>query len=107
MMDVAYISLWITTLLFELRYISNTNKYSSIFNLFVLFQSGFFGYTGVAEAVRTIYKKEGTRGLTCGLLPTLLRDAPFSGLYLMFYTQIKLYIPRGEFSSFFLVLSHF
>lgn len=59
------------------------------------FQSGVYGYSGVGEAVRTIYSKEGARGLTCGLLPTLLRDAPFSGLYLLFYTQIKLRIPNG------------
>lgn len=58
------------------------------------YESGVYGYSGVGEAVRTIYSKEGARGLACGLLPTLLRDAPFSGLYLMFYTQIKLRIPN-------------
>ncbi|KAF2354811.1 Solute carrier family 25 member 38 [Trinorchestia longiramus] len=58
------------------------------------YESGVYVYSGVAEAVRTIYNKEGARGLTCGLLPTLLRDAPFSGLYLMFYTQIKINIPE-------------
>ncbi|KAA0196135.1 hypothetical protein HAZT_HAZT003544 [Hyalella azteca] len=63
------------------------------------YESDVYRYRGVVEAVRTIYSKEGARGLTCGLLPTLLRDAPFSGLYLMFYTQIKYKIPEGLLAS--------
>ncbi|RXG73679.1 Solute carrier family 25 member 38, partial [Armadillidium vulgare] len=48
----------------------------------------------VVEAIKTIYSKEGAKGFSCGLLPTLLRDAPFSGLYLMFYTQTKKMLPQ-------------
>ncbi|RZC32637.1 Mito carr domain containing protein [Asbolus verrucosus] len=58
------------------------------------FESGVYGYSGVGSALREIYRTEGLRGMTCGLIPTLFRDAPFSGLYLMFYTQAKLLVPR-------------
>merc|ERR1711974_327310 len=53
------------------------------------FESGQFGYTRMTTALITIYSTEGLRGLTCGLMATLARDAPYSGLYLMFYTQLK------------------
>jgi len=53
------------------------------------FESGQFNYTRMTTALVTIYSTEGLRGLTCGLLATLARDAPYSGLYLMFYTQLK------------------
>jgi len=53
------------------------------------FESGQFNYTRMSSALIQIYKYEGIRGLTCGLLPTVVRDAPYSGLYLMFYTQLK------------------
>jgi len=53
------------------------------------FESGQYNYTRMSTALIQIYKYEGIRGLTCGLLPTIVRDAPYSGLYLMFYTQLK------------------
>merc|ERR1712001_508447 len=53
------------------------------------FESGQFNYTRMSSALMDIYKHEGIRGLSCGLLPTIVRDAPYSGLYLMFYTQLK------------------
>lgn len=58
-------------------------------------QSGRYGYQSVYAALRSIYRSEGPRGLFSGLTATLLRDAPFSGIYLMFYTQTKNLVPQG------------
>lgn len=60
------------------------------------FESGVYGYSSLTSALREIYRNEGVRGMTCGLVPTLFRDAPFSGLYLMFYTSAKGMVPQGE-----------
>ncbi|EEB14495.1 mitochondrial carrier protein, putative [Pediculus humanus corporis] len=58
------------------------------------YESGIYTYNGMLSALNVIYKGEGLRGLCRGLVPTLFRDAPFSGLYLMFYTQTKQALPE-------------
>ncbi|XP_044731513.1 uncharacterized protein LOC123294521 [Chrysoperla carnea] len=58
------------------------------------YESGIYQYTSMGDALRNIYRTEGIRGLTSGLGPTLLRDAPFSGLYLMFYNKNKKMVPQ-------------
>lgn len=53
------------------------------------YESGVFAYGSIGQALRHTYVSEGCRGLMSGLVPTLMRDAPFSGLYFMFYSQLR------------------
>uniref|UniRef100_A0A8C5CKS4 Solute carrier family 25 member 38 n=1 Tax=Gadus morhua TaxID=8049 RepID=A0A8C5CKS4_GADMO len=57
------------------------------------FESGRYNYSSVVGALRSMCQTEGPRALFSGLVPTLLRDAPFSGIYVMFYTQTKACLP--------------
>lgn len=67
-----------------------------IFHACILFQSGCYNYGSVAGALRSVYETEGIRALFSGLTATLLRDAPFSGIYVMFYSQAKKALPPGR-----------
>ena len=58
------------------------------------FESRAYNYSSTAHALSSILRTEGLRGLTRGLGPTLVRDVPFSGLYLMFYEQLKTLVPE-------------
>ncbi|CAH6777555.1 mitochondrial glycine transporter [Phodopus roborovskii] len=60
------------------------------------YESGTYSYESIYAALRSIYCSEGHRGLFRGLTATLLRDAPFSGLYLMFYSQTRAMVLRGS-----------
>merc|ERR1719333_243071 len=57
------------------------------------FESNSYNYKNTYQAFKNILKLEGLRGLTSGLGPTLFRDVPFSGLYLMFYEHLKSLVP--------------
>ncbi|CAL1526360.1 unnamed protein product, partial [Lymnaea stagnalis] len=64
------------------------------------YESGDFHYTGLSQAFKSTYSKEGLRGLFSGFGPTMMRDVPFSGIYLMFYLQLKAISPVDlEYSS--------
>ncbi|KAJ7992721.1 hypothetical protein DPEC_G00281610 [Dallia pectoralis] len=58
------------------------------------FESGRYNYVSVTGALRTVCQTEGPRTLFSGLTATLLRDVPFSGLYVMFYSQAKNTLPQ-------------
>ncbi|KAF5280514.1 hypothetical protein FQA39_LY18036 [Lamprigera yunnana] len=71
------------------------------------YESGVYRYNSISSALQEIYRTEGVRGMTCGLIPTLFRDAPFSGLYFMFYTQSKQLIPKDIFDTTYAAPVHF
>ncbi|BFZ03276.1 hypothetical protein BsWGS_06315 [Bradybaena similaris] len=63
------------------------------------YESGEFRYKNLFDGIRSTYTKEGLKALYSGLAPTLMRDVPFSGIYLMFYTQMKLLTAEGGIHS--------
>ncbi|XP_061536609.1 mitochondrial glycine transporter B-like isoform X1 [Phycodurus eques] len=71
------------------------------------FESGFYNYVSVTGALRSMYKTEGVRALFSGFTATLLRDAPFSGIYVMFYSQAKKMLPAEVTSSVYMPLVNF
>lgn len=66
--------------------------------VFVL-QCGRYNYGSVTGALRNVCRTEGPAALFSGLMATLLRDVPFSGIYVMFYSQTKALLPEGERTS--------
>lgn len=71
------------------------------------FESGRYNYVSVAGALRSVCQTEGPRALFSGLTATLLRDAPFSGLYVMFYSQGKNTLPQEISTSPYAPLANF
>ncbi|XP_062853398.1 mitochondrial glycine transporter B isoform X1 [Trichomycterus rosablanca] len=63
------------------------------------FESGHYKYLSVWGALRSVCETEGPRALYSGLTATLLRDAPFSGIYVMIYSQSKRALPHELSSS--------
>ena len=52
-------------------------------------ESGLFDYNNVKKAFSSILKTEGVKGLYTGISATLARDAPYSGIYYMFYSELR------------------
>ncbi|EPE03251.1 solute carrier family 25 member 38 [Ophiostoma piceae UAMH 11346] len=55
----------------------------------VRYESSLYTYRSLAEASTDILRKEGVRGFFSGFGATAIRDAPYAGLYVLTYEQIK------------------
>ncbi|CAK7211107.1 hypothetical protein SEUCBS140593_001055 [Sporothrix eucalyptigena] len=55
----------------------------------VRYESNLYSYHSLAEAGTDILRKEGLRGFFSGFGATAIRDAPYAGLYVLMYEQIK------------------
>uniref|UniRef100_UPI003AAF32B4 mitochondrial glycine transporter A-like n=1 Tax=Centroberyx gerrardi TaxID=166262 RepID=UPI003AAF32B4 len=71
------------------------------------FESGRYNYGSVVGALRSVCQTEGPLALFSGLMATLLRDAPFSGIYVMFYSQTKASLPKEVSASAYAPLANF
>ncbi|OJJ49361.1 hypothetical protein ASPZODRAFT_14079 [Penicilliopsis zonata CBS 506.65] len=55
----------------------------------VRYESDYYAYRSLYSAGRDIVRTEGFRGLFAGFGATAARDAPYAGLYVLFYEQLK------------------
>lgn len=55
----------------------------------VRYESDYYAYRSLLGAGRDIVRTEGIRGLFAGFGATAARDAPYAGLYVLFYEQLK------------------
>lgn len=55
----------------------------------VRYESSLYKYNSMFEAVKHIFQKHGIRGFFSGFGVTFARDAPYAGLYVLFYEKTK------------------
>lgn len=55
----------------------------------VRFESSLYSYNSIFTASRDIFRTEGVKGFFAGFGATAVRDAPYAGLYVLFYEQSK------------------
>ncbi|KAL8985204.1 MAG: hypothetical protein Q9205_001025 [Flavoplaca limonia] len=60
----------------------------------VRYESSFYSYQSLMGAGSAILKNEGIKGFFAGFGATAIRDAPYAGLYVLFYEQSKRHLSR-------------
>jgi len=58
----------------------------------VRYESSFYNYTSLLGASTDILRREGPRGFFAGFGATAVRDAPYAGLYVLFYEESKIWL---------------
>ena len=60
----------------------------------VRYESTLYSYNSIWGAGKAILKTEGIKGLFSGFGATAIRDAPYAGLYVLFYEQSKRHLSQ-------------
>lgn len=60
----------------------------------VRYESNLYAYSSLFSASKDIFRTEGFRGFFAGFGATAVRDAPYAGLYVLFYEQSKKRLSR-------------
>ena len=60
----------------------------------VRYESSLYSYQSLMGAGSAILKNEGIKGFFAGFGATAIRDAPYAGLYVLFYEQSKRHLSR-------------
>jgi len=55
----------------------------------VRYESNYYAYRSIGDAVSSIRRQEGLKGFFSGFGATAIRDAPYAGLYVLLYEQCK------------------
>ncbi|OUM55138.1 hypothetical protein BVG19_g4622 [[Candida] boidinii] len=59
----------------------------------IRFESDIYQYKSISQGFKSIFKEEGINGFFRGFWATCARDAPYAGLYVLFYEQLKSILP--------------
>ncbi|KAF7951893.1 hypothetical protein EAE96_007190 [Botrytis aclada] len=65
----------------------------------VRYESNLYAYKSIVGAGRDIFRTEGFRGFFSGFGATAIRDAPYAGLYVLFYEELKKRLSHIVYSS--------
>lgn len=65
----------------------------------VRYESNLYSYQSIAGAAKDIYRTDRLPGFFAGFGATALRDAPYAGLYILFYEQFKKRLSSWHFPS--------